>query len=207
MRVPKQIKEYPYIHISSDYLGRNFTMTPRVPSSIFMDTDGFRIEDPETKRVCFTTKGIKAAMNAVSYGSDCFYIYGAKKLSGLKILNKKKPLSTRNNKYGENFLAVDWIKWFSKKNPNLFSKKEINLISTAKEITNYFGYPKNLNIANKKELLLCLIRKHLNPKLKECVPDAAKTGEVWATKKVKVKLIGYAHYTNDSNDEILISYV
>lgn len=174
MKIPPKIKEYPYIHISEEFLGISKLMTPRVPLG-FRDSRGQTIEDNKTKRVCFTSKGIVAAIKAIDPDGP-FYIYGTKKLPGLRKLNLVKPSCARNNKYGKNFKALDWLIWFSRKNPNLFSKKEKALIKSL---------PLNYQLKS-------LYKKHLSPNIIGCVPDAAETGEVWATKPVKVKLIGYA---------------
>lgn len=195
MRVPKQIREYPYIHISQNYLGSNFTMIPRIPRG-FRDDDNFIIEDLNTKRVCFTTKGIRAAIIAIDDPKtiNCFYIYGAKRLPGLRILNTEKPKCARNNKYGLKFNLIKWLKWYSKKYPNKFLNRERVFIDCDQVREDYKNRTKLIN----------LIKKHFNPQIINCVPDAAKTGEVWATKKVKVKLLGYAHRV--SYNKIIISY-
>jgi hypothetical protein len=144
-----------YFHVSSNWLGNTFTLTPRIPTGPYVDEGGWVIEDTTTPRISLATSLRKAykAVNA-SMKWDDLYVYGTRNDIDVVVpFGDTRPHSPRNP-YGPTFSLSRYLDWVESKGWDLPTDKQ------------------------ERELFT-----HL-------VPDAKRTGEVWALEPTDVVILG-----------------
>jgi len=161
-----------WYHLSKNDLGEEFEFTPRQTTSPYMGQDGTVIEDDFSLRTSWAptvNKALEAleALQDMHGRNRTLHVYYTKSLPGKVDLEKKmeKCPSSPGNEYGEDFSTRKWREWVD----DTGDPKQVKKTRTPAPRT----------------------RSSVPIAFKGCVPDADKTDEVWATKPLVAKRVGY----------------
>ena len=157
-----------YFHVTQNYLGEKFTLTPRIPNG-YRDAYNVCIEDSTTPRVCLSSS-IRKCFIALNMSAEArprifdSFVYGTKNDIDVLVPWGSHCPSSPGNPYGEDFDVKKYEKFVGR-----LSQK-----NTLKKLY----YEDNTDMEFHKKLFV------------NCVPDANKTGEVWSLVPTEVILLG-----------------
>jgi hypothetical protein len=156
-----KIIPYSYLHLSRKYLGNKVILTPKVPEEPYEDKNGCLIEDPITPRISFATSIEKALYALSNTGSSIFRIGDKIYVYGCNELNGH----------------VEPYELFFKCPSSPNNKYGVDF-EFDKYIEYRFKYSGPCHNIEYQELL------------RNCVPDAKITEEIWATEPTEVYYVG-----------------
>lgn len=170
-------------HLSSQYLGGEFTFTPRIPRHPFVDSDQHIIEDDITPRVSLA-KSVSEAISALQDNSDTgeYFIYAANFSQAIESVKDNTEFcpESENNSYGMSFSMKNWL--IDKLTPPSKKDDEEYVENIIDKIDSKKFSPQKLN----KEL-----EGQLGDEFEGCVPDAIETDELWSTEPIRMFCVGY----------------
>lgn len=182
-RTNSLLGKFDVFHLSSRYLGDEFTFTPRIPRHPYVDVNQHIIEDDITPRVSLA-KSVYMALSALQDNSDTgdYFIYAAKFTDSIESTKDNINFcpESENNSYGIYFKMKDWL--IDKLVPSSKKDDEEYVETVSDKIDSKKFSPQRLN----KEL-----EGRLGDEFEGCVPDAIETDELWSTKPIKMLCVGY----------------
>ena len=101
-------------HVSNNFLGEKFTLTPRIPRYPFVGKGQAIIEDTITPRVSLAPS-LYRSLVAVGGGTANSFVYGVPNDLEVVVPWRDKRPRSPGNPYGENFNLTEYLDWIEKK--------------------------------------------------------------------------------------------
>lgn len=161
------------VHLSSKFLGKEFTFTPRIPKNTYIGPDGTTTEDDITPRISIAPS-IRKAVDALqgSRPTPHFFVYIVPKTEEDQLIDidqnisdcpsgdKDKRIKPSQNPYGPDFKLTTWLD---------ADEPPVEKPSSLKPST---------------------LPPELGTQFKGCVPDAEETEEMWSVKPIRLIFVG-----------------